>query len=110
MSEKMAEHSIVPARVPEDTGDFVRLFVIAAPEYAPALFTGTHEKVTRNCFRALKTIDSSITYAIWAGLGLALIAAIGILYFKEPLSVQRMVFIGFIPVGVIGLSLSGVRG
>jgi len=46
----------------------------------------------------------------WAGLGLALIAAIGILYFKEPLSVQRMVFIGLIPVGVIGLSLSGVRG
>ena len=85
MSEKMAEHSIVPARVPEDMEDFV----IAAPEYAP---------------------DLSITYAIWAGLGLALIAAIGILYFKEPLSVQRMVFIGFIPVGVIGLSLSGVRG
>ncbi len=46
----------------------------------------------------------------WAGLGLALIAAIGILYFKEPVSVQRMVFIGLILVGVIGLSLSGVRG
>ena len=59
---------------------------------------------------ALKTIDLSITYAIWAGLGLALIAAIGILYFKEPVSVQRMVFIGLILVGVIGLSLSGVRG
>ena len=51
MSEKMTEHSIVPAGVPEDTEDFVRLFVIAAPEYAPALFAGTHEKVTGNCFR-----------------------------------------------------------
>jgi small multidrug resistance pump len=59
---------------------------------------------------ALKTIDLSITYAIWAGLGLALIAAIGILYFKEPVTVPRMVFIGLILAGVIGLSLSGVRG
>jgi ribosomal protein S18 acetylase RimI-like enzyme len=47
----VAEHSIVPASVPEDTEDFVRLFFMAAPEYAPALFAGTHETVTRNCFR-----------------------------------------------------------
>jgi len=59
---------------------------------------------------ALKTIDLSITYALWAGLGLALIAAIGILYFKEPMTVQRMVFMGLILIGVIGLSLSGVKG
>lgn len=59
---------------------------------------------------ALKTIDLSLTYAIWAGLGLALIAAIGVLYFKEPVTVQRMVFMGLILIGVIGLSLSGVKG
>ena len=58
---------------------------------------------------ALKTIDLSITYAIWAGLGLALIAAIGVLYFKEPMTVPRMLFIGLILIGVIGLSLSGVK-
>ncbi len=43
---------------------------------------------------ALKTIDLSLTYAIWAGVGLALIAAIGILYFKEPVTVPKMVFMG----------------
>lgn len=59
---------------------------------------------------ALKTIDLSITYAIWAGLGLALIAAIGVLYFKEPMTVQRMLFIGLILIGVIGLSLNAVKG
>ncbi len=59
---------------------------------------------------ALKTMDLSLTYAIWAGLGLALIAAIGIRYFKEPVTVQRMVFVGLILIGVIGLSLSGVKG
>ena len=58
---------------------------------------------------ALKTIDLSITYAIWAGIGLALIAAIGILYFKEPVTVWKMVFIGLILIGVVGLSLSGVH-
>ncbi|MCK4361911.1 MAG: multidrug efflux SMR transporter [Dehalococcoidia bacterium] len=59
---------------------------------------------------ALKTIDLSITYAIWAGLGLALIAAISILYFKEPMTVPRMIFIGLILIGVIGLSLNAVKG
>jgi len=59
---------------------------------------------------ALKTIDLSITYAIWAGVGLALIAAIGVLYFKEPVTVPKMVFVGLILIGVIGLSLHGVKG
>ena len=58
---------------------------------------------------ALKTIDLSLTYAIWAGVGLALIAAIGVLYFKEPVTVPKMVFVGLILIGVIGLSLSGVK-
>lgn len=59
---------------------------------------------------ALKTIDLSITYAIWAGIGVALIAAIGILYFKEPVTAVKMLSIGFIAIGVIGLSLSRVTG
>ena len=59
---------------------------------------------------ALKTIDLSISYAIWAGLGLALITAIGIIYFKEPATIQKMAFIVLILIGVIGLSLSAVRG
>jgi len=58
---------------------------------------------------ALKTLDLSIIYAIWAGVGLALIAAIGIVYFKELVTVPKMVFLGFILIGVIGLSLGGVH-
>ena len=34
---------------------------------------------------AIKEIDISIGYAVWPGIGTALIAAIGFLYFKEPL-------------------------
>ena len=58
----------------------------------------------------LKTIDLSIGYAIWAGLGLALVTTIGIIYFKEPATIQKMAFIVLILIGVIGLSLSAVRG
>ena len=58
---------------------------------------------------ALKTIDLSITYAIWAGVGLALVTAIGIVYFSEPMTAWKMIFIGLILIGVIGLSLGGVK-
>ncbi|MEA1959519.1 MAG: multidrug efflux SMR transporter [Chloroflexota bacterium] len=55
---------------------------------------------------ALKTLDLSISYAIWAGLGLALIAVIGIIYFKEPVTLLKMVSLGLVLAGVIGLGLS----
>jgi small multidrug resistance pump len=55
---------------------------------------------------ALKYIDLSIAYAIWAGLGTALIAAIGILWFKEPVSALKTISVGLIIIGVVGLHLS----
>ena len=54
----------------------------------------------------LKYIDLSIAYAIWSGAGVALIALIGIIYFKEPLTAARVISLGFIIVGVIGLQLA----
>ena len=55
----------------------------------------------------LKSIDVSVAYAIWSGVGTALVAAIGILIFGEPLSAARLVSIGFIILGVVGLQLTG---
>jgi small multidrug resistance pump len=55
---------------------------------------------------ALKTIDLSISYAIWAGLGLALIAIIGTVYFKEPVTASKIIFMSLILIGVVGLSYS----
>jgi small multidrug resistance pump len=54
---------------------------------------------------ALKKIDLSLSYAIWSGVGTALIAAIGVLYFKEPVTAIKLVSIGLIVMGVIGLAL-----
>ena len=38
---------------------------------------------------ALKKIDLSVAYAIWAGTGTALIALIGIAHFKEPFDTDK---------------------
>jgi small multidrug resistance pump len=56
---------------------------------------------------ALKRIDVSIAYAVWSGLGTALIAAVGILWFKEPATAVKLISLALIIVGVIGLNLSG---
>lgn len=59
---------------------------------------------------AVKRIDISVAYAVWSGLGTALIAVLGILYFKEPSSALKVISIGLIIIGIIGLNLSeGVR-
>ena len=55
----------------------------------------------------LKKIDVSIAYAVWSGLGTALIAAIGIIYFREPLSVVKVISLALVIVGVVGLNLGG---
>jgi small multidrug resistance pump len=55
----------------------------------------------------LKKIDVGVAYAVWSGLGTALIATVGILWFKEPLTAIKMISIGFIIIGVVGLNFSG---
>ncbi len=55
---------------------------------------------------ALKRIDVSVAYAIWSGLGTALVSAIGILWFKEPAGMVKFVCLGLIVLGVAGLHLS----
>lgn len=54
---------------------------------------------------ATNRIDLSIVYSIWAGLGTLLITIIGILYYKEPASLIKIVSICLIILGIIGLNL-----
>lgn len=56
---------------------------------------------------ALKKIDVGIAYAIWSGLGTALIASIGFLYFGESLTLIKVISLILIIAGVIGLNLTG---
>lgn len=52
---------------------------------------------------ATRTIELSVAYAIWSGVGTALTAAIGIFYFREPATALKMVSLTLIVIGVMGL-------
>lgn len=58
---------------------------------------------------AVKKIEVSIAYAVWAGTGTALIALIGILYFNESANLVKVVSILLIITGVAGLNLSSMK-
>lgn len=57
----------------------------------------------------LRHMDVSVAYAVWSGLGTALIAGIGFFWFKEPLTALKILSLLLIIVGVVGLNLSGAR-
>jgi small multidrug resistance pump len=51
----------------------------------------------------IRVLGLSVTYAVWSGVGTVLTAIIGIGYFKEPATAIKMVSIGLIVIGVMGL-------
>lgn len=55
---------------------------------------------------ANKTIPVGTTYAVFTGIGTAGVIIVGILFFNEPFSITKLIFILFIVVGVLGLKLS----
>ncbi|MBG07878.1 MAG: hypothetical protein CME68_03920 [Halobacteriovoraceae bacterium] len=56
---------------------------------------------------ALKSIPVSIAYAIWSGIGTALIAVIGFTFFQESFSTVKWLGIGLIIIGVVLINLKG---
>ncbi len=55
----------------------------------------------------LKKMDVSVAYAIWSAVGTALIAIIGVLYFREPVGLLKILGLVAIIGGVIALNISG---
>ena len=56
---------------------------------------------------ATKTLPLGVAYAVWTGLGTIFNVAFGIVVFKESKSVKKLVFIGMVLMGVIGLRIAG---
>lgn len=52
----------------------------------------------------LKRMDIGVAYAIWSGLGITAIEVIGAVFYKESLSLPKIVFISFILIGTVGLN------
>jgi quaternary ammonium compound-resistance protein SugE len=73
----------------------------------PLLLVGS--AMGSSCFflwLATKTIPMSIAYAVWTGIGIVGVFAYGILVFKDPISIESVIFVLMILIGIIGLKLS----
>ena len=56
---------------------------------------------------AQKAIPMGTAYAVWTGIGAVGAFVIGIILFKDPLTVLRIVSVGLIVTGIVGLKLAG---
>src|ERR1044072_3608339 len=56
---------------------------------------------------ALKQIPVGLTYAIWSGLGTALVAVGGVVAFGESMNAMKLASLMVIVAGVAGLSFAG---
>ena len=57
---------------------------------------------------ALRQLEVGAAYAVWTGIGTVGAAAVGMLWLGDVVSPLKLVSIGLILAGVIGLNLSGV--
>ncbi|MGH4052578.1 MAG: quaternary ammonium compound efflux SMR transporter SugE [Clostridium sp.] len=54
---------------------------------------------------ALKSLPLGTAYAIWTGIGTVGTVILGIVLFKEPMDAMRLICIGFIIIGIVGLKI-----
>jgi small multidrug resistance pump len=55
----------------------------------------------------LRELPIGLTYAVWAAVGTALIAAIGIVAFGEPATTLKLLSLALIIAGTVGLNVAG---
>jgi quaternary ammonium compound-resistance protein SugE len=59
---------------------------------------------------ALRQLPVGTAYAVWTGIGAVGAAALGIVFFNEPLTLVRMACITAIVAGILGLKFFGGAG
>ena len=55
----------------------------------------------------LRDLPIGLTYAVWAAVGTALIAGIGIVAFGEPATTMKLLSLALIIAGTVGLNVAG---
>lgn len=58
---------------------------------------------------ALRELEISLAYAVWAGVGTAAVAVIGMAALGESVNVLKVASIALVIGGVVGLNLSGAN-
>jgi small multidrug resistance pump len=57
---------------------------------------------------AIRRIELSVAYAIWAGAGTAIIGVLGVVAFGEPVTALKVAGLLLVVLGVVALNLGGV--
>ena len=74
----------------------------------PTVFTGASLIVSMALLgMAVKSLPLGAAYAVWTGIGAVGTVILGIVLFKEPASVARLVCVGLIVAGILGLKIFG---
>ena len=55
---------------------------------------------------AVNRLDVSMAYAVWSGMGTALVAVIGLWFFQESITATKVTALGLIIAGVVMLHLT----
>lgn len=55
---------------------------------------------------AVKALPMGTAYAIWTGIGALGAVIVGVILFKEPVTLMRMLFVGLLLTGIIGLKMT----
>ncbi|MBP8247093.1 MAG: quaternary ammonium compound efflux SMR transporter SugE [Phenylobacterium sp.] len=72
----------------------------------PTVFTGASLIVSMALLGlAMKSLPLGTAYAVWTGIGAVGTVILGIVLFKEPATVARLVCVGLIVAGILGLKL-----
>lgn len=70
----------------------------------PTVFTGVSLVASMALLGvAVKTLPLGAAYAVWTGIGAVGTVILGIVLFKEPATVVRLVCVGLIVAGILGL-------
>ncbi len=74
----------------------------------PTVFTGASLLVSMALLgMAVKSLPLGTAYAVWTGIGAVGTVILGIALFKEPVTAARLVCVGLIVAGILGLKLFG---
>lgn len=72
----------------------------------PTVFTGVSLVVSMALLGvAMKSLPLGTAYAVWTGIGAVGTVILGIVLFREPATVGRLVCVGLIVSGILGLKL-----
>ena len=73
----------------------------------PSVFTGIALVMSMLLLGiSLRTLPLGTAYAVWTGIGTIGTAVLGMILFREPATVLRLLCIGLIIVGIVGLKFA----